>query len=272
MSRCGRRPVLDCTMLSIRCLAISASHGVSSRTQFERLAAAAIVRQKCVAAYRGLIKDFAGLDASSIYWHGQRLSPQHTGHLVAKSRGRTTMSRLQILRNLQLCLVQSLRDVRDQIGRVFDADRQPDRGVENAYFLADVSWNPGMGHACGQAGKRLGAAQAHRQLEDLQRVQEFEGGGLASGNVERERGARAGALPREQTAGGRCRFVVRKVMDISHFGVVAQVIRDEPRVSVSLFHADAQCLERPADHPAGVGVQLGADGASQRFDVFHEGF
>src|SRR5229473_7344996 len=28
-----------------------------------------------------------------------------------------------------------------------------------------------------QAGKRLSAAQAHRQLEDLQRVQEFEGGG-----------------------------------------------------------------------------------------------
>jgi hypothetical protein len=26
-----------------------------------------------------------------------------------------------------VCLVQSLRDVGDQIGRVFDADRQPDR-------------------------------------------------------------------------------------------------------------------------------------------------
>src|SRR4030081_341780 len=104
---------------------------------------------------------------------------------------------------VQLCLVQSLRDVRDQIGRVFDADRQPDRGVENSYFLADVSRNAGVSHACGQASKRLGAAQAHRQLEDLQRVQEFECGGLTSDNVERERGARAGALPRKQTAGGR---------------------------------------------------------------------
>src|SRR5216684_5587682 len=88
---------------------------------------------------------------------------------------------------VQLCLVESLRDVRDQIGRVFDADRQPDRGVENAYFLADVSRNAGVGHACGQAGERLGTAQAHRQLEDLQRVQEFECGGLATDNVERER-------------------------------------------------------------------------------------
>src|SRR6476620_4176348 len=30
-------------------------------------------------------------------------------------------------RGMQLCLVQSLRDVRDQIGRVFNANRQPDR-------------------------------------------------------------------------------------------------------------------------------------------------
>src|SRR4030088_1255129 len=66
--------------------------------------------------------------------------------------------------------VQSLRDVRDQIGRVFDADRQPDRGVENAYFLADVGRNPGVGHPCRQAGKRLGAAQGSLQLEDLKRV------------------------------------------------------------------------------------------------------
>jgi hypothetical protein len=56
-------------------------------------------------------------------------------------------------------------------------------------FLAYVSRNAGVGHACGQAGKRLSAAQAHCRLDDLQRVQEFEGGGLAADNVERERGA-----------------------------------------------------------------------------------
>ena len=39
--------------------------------------------------------------------------------------------------------------------------------------------------------------RAHRQLDDLQRVQEFECGGLAADNVEGERGASAGALPRE---------------------------------------------------------------------------
>src|SRR5688572_23429652 len=83
-------------------------------------------------------------------------------------------------------LTQSVRDISNQIRRVLDADRQPDRGVENAYFLADVGRNAGMGHAGRQAGKRLGAAQAHRQLEDLQRVQEFECGGLAADDIERE--------------------------------------------------------------------------------------
>jgi hypothetical protein len=43
----------------------------------------------------------------------------------------------------KLCLVQSLCGVRDQIGRVPDADRQPDRGVENALFLTDASGNAG---------------------------------------------------------------------------------------------------------------------------------
>ena len=87
---------------------------------------------------------------------------------------------MALTQGAQLGLVQSLRDVRDQIGPVFNADRQPDRRVENTYFLTDVSRNAGVGHACGQAGKRPGAAQAHRQLEDLQRVQEFERGGLAA--------------------------------------------------------------------------------------------
>jgi hypothetical protein len=60
-----------------------------------------------------------------------------------------------------------------------------------------------VGHGCGQAGKRLGVAQAHCQLEDLQRIQEFERGGLAADDIERERGIRVGALRREQMAGGR---------------------------------------------------------------------
>src|SRR6202161_691847 len=68
--------------------------------------------------------------------------------------------------------VQCLRDIRDQVGRVLDANRQPDRRVENPY----AGW---------QAGKRLGAAEAHSELEYLQRVEKFESSGLGAYDVER---------------------------------------------------------------------------------------
>jgi hypothetical protein len=57
---------------------------------------------------------------------------------------------------------QGLLDVRDQIGRMLDADRQPNGGVEDTYLLADVGRNAGVRHASRQASKRLGATQAHR--------------------------------------------------------------------------------------------------------------
>ena len=49
----------------------------------------------------------------------------------------------------------------------------------------------------GMAGQRFGAAEADRELEDLQRVEEAEGLGLAALDVEREGRAGAGALRRE---------------------------------------------------------------------------
>src|SRR5216683_5904976 len=67
-------------------------------------------------------------------------------------------------------------------------------------------------------------------------------------------------IAREQTAGGGGLFVVSKVMDLCYFGVVAQVIRHEPRVSVSFFHADA-LRGRPhslADTGMAFGERLGA--------------
>ena len=66
-------------------------------------------------------------------------------------------------------------------------------------------------------------------------------------------------------------FVMSEVVDLLHLVVVAQIIRHQPRVLVGLFHPQAQRFERPAEHPAGMGVQLGADRASQRLDVLHEG-
>src|SRR5450631_3481501 len=121
---------------------------------------------------------------------------------------------------------------------MLDADRQADRGVENPYLLADVGWHAGVSHACRQAGKRLGAAQANRQLEDLQRVEEFESRGLAADNVERESGTRPRALPFEETAGRGVLVEAGQVVDFGHFGVVVEVTRYETRVCIGFFHAD----------------------------------
>src|SRR5258708_37256444 len=93
--------------------------------------------------------DFSGMSA---FWRKSDLRVRRQRPLSALAPALT--------QGVQLSLVQSLRDVGDQIRRVFDADRQPDSGVENAYFLADVSRNAGGGHACGKGGTRYGTAQS----------------------------------------------------------------------------------------------------------------
>ncbi len=87
-------------------------------------------------------------------------------------------------KGMALLHAQSLSDVGDQIGRMLDPDRQPDRRVENSHFVADFGRNARVRHACSQAGKRLGAAQAHRELEYLQRVEELECCSLAADDIE----------------------------------------------------------------------------------------
>jgi hypothetical protein len=89
---------------------------------------------------------------------------------------------------------QSLCYVSDQIVWVLDADRQPDRRVENSEFLLDVGRHAGMGYARRQACEGLSSTKAHRQLQDLQRVKKLECSRLAADNIERECGARTDAL------------------------------------------------------------------------------
>jgi hypothetical protein len=73
---------------------------------------------------------------------------------------------------------QGLLDIGNQIVRVLDADRKPDRGVEDPNFLPDLGRHSRMGHARGEAGEGLRPTQAHGQLEDLKRVEELERGSL----------------------------------------------------------------------------------------------
>src|ERR1700735_667240 len=116
--------------------------------------------------------------------------------------------------------VQGLGNVGDQIVRMLDADRQPDRGVEDPDLLSHIGRYSGMRHARRKAGEGFRPAQADGELEYLQGVEEFERGGLAADDVERNRGAGAGALAPEETAGRRVLVEVTEVMDLHRLNMV----------------------------------------------------
>src|SRR4051812_9128646 len=97
--------------------------------------------------------------------------------------------------------LQRQLQVGDQIVRMLDADRKTDRRFQNADALADVGGHAGMRHGGRMARKRFRAAETDRELEDLQRVQEFERGWLTTADVEREGRTGAGALSDEGPPG-----------------------------------------------------------------------
>ena len=84
----------------------------------------------------------------------------------------------------RLSRVQRLSDIRDQIVRMLDADREADCGIENPYPLPDVGRYAGVRHARGQACERLRAAEADGEFENLQRIEKSERGGFAAHDVE----------------------------------------------------------------------------------------
>src|SRR3954451_11511919 len=93
-------------------------------------------------------------------------------------------------------LRERLREIRDDVVWMLDADREADRRVGDADAVAHLLRHPGMRRRGRVRGKRFGAAEADRELEDAQRVEEAEGLGLAALDVEREGRAGGGALRR----------------------------------------------------------------------------
>ena len=66
---------------------------------------------------------------------------------------------------------QRLRQVREEVVGVFDADRQPDRRVADADAGAQLGGHARMRGAAGMAGQRLCSAQADRKLENLHPIE-----------------------------------------------------------------------------------------------------
>src|SRR3981081_4914225 len=90
---------------------------------------------------------------------------------------------------------QCLRQIGNQVVGMLDADRQADRRVQHTDTVPYLGRNTRMCHGGGMARERLGTAEADRQLEDLQGIEESERLLLAALDVEGEGRARPRALP-----------------------------------------------------------------------------
>jgi hypothetical protein len=66
-------------------------------------------------------------------------------------------------------------DVMHQVFRVFDADGEANEIFGNAEFEAGVRVDAGVGHGCRMLCQGFGAAQADRQFDQVEVVQEREG-------------------------------------------------------------------------------------------------
>src|SRR5262245_9796860 len=105
---------------------------------------------------------------------------------------------------------------------MLDADGQADGAVEYADAQAHVRRHAGVRGGGWMARQRLGAAEADRELEELQRVEKAECRGLPAGDVEGEGRAGAGALRGIDAALWRIRCVEGQVVQALDAGVIAQ--------------------------------------------------
>ena len=126
-----------------------------------------------------------------------------------------------------------------------------------------------MGHRRGMAGERLGAAQADREMGDLERVQEGEGLRLAALQIEREGRARAGAVAAVDVglAGVAALLEEAEIADALHLGMVLEEAADLLGILAGAGHPELERLEAPEQHPGGVGIGDRSDRVAEHADL-----
>src|ERR1700722_4224283 len=123
-----------------------------------------------------------------------------------------------------------------------------------------------MGGGGGVAGQGLGAAETYGELEDAQGVEDAKRLRLAAAEFHAEGGARAGTLGSVDSACGGVGGVAAEEIDFCDGWVVGQEGDDGLGAAGGVMHAEGQGFEGAAGHPAGMGGELGADGAAQQAD------
>src|SRR5262249_28523553 len=115
-------------------------------------------------------------------------------------------------------------------------------------------------------GQRLGAAEADREMRDLERVEESERLLLAALEVEREGGAGAGAMAAVDV--GLAPFL--EEAQITHaldLGMVLEEAADLLGILAGAGHPELERLEAAQEHPGGVGICDRADRVPQHADL-----
>src|SRR4051794_36689476 len=106
-----------------------------------------------------------------------------------------------------------------------------------------------MGHCCGSAGQRFGSAEAHREIGDLQRVEEGECLLLTALKVQREGRARPRAMAVEDVGLARTLFEETQIADLLDLRVAAEEITNLGGILAGAVHAELERLEASQKHP-----------------------
>src|SRR5579862_3082546 len=152
----------------------------------------------------------------------------HTIEGAAASAARATSPTIAVGRLLYG--MEPSIEIGDEIVGILDSHRDADQSVVDADTIARFLRHAGMRRARGMRNQGLGAPQAHRQLDELQTVEQAERLGLAAFHGEAEGRPRALALAVEHRLAGIVRREEPEVVHCGDLGMAREKFRDPRRV------------------------------------------
>src|SRR5262245_58874856 len=167
---------------------------------------------------------------------------------------------------------ECLRQVGDEIVGVFNSNGQTNGGIAHANARAHFARHTRVSGRARMACKRFCTTETDCQLEDLQPVEAVERLRQSALHVKRKRRSWCGTLTLIHTALRSICRQERQIIDLFDSRMVTNELGHGSSIAICTLHAKRQRLERSANHPGRVGVELGADGPSKQPDRLHQGF
>src|SRR5262249_32627668 len=122
------------------------------------------------------------------------------------------------------------------------------------------------------ACKRFCTTEADCQLEDLQPIEAGKRLRQSALHIKRERRSRSGTLTLIHTALRSICRQERQIVDLFDARMVTKELGHGSGIAICTLHAKRKRLERSANHPGRMRIELGADGPSKQPDRLHQPF